>query len=257
MSRHLPTASALGAVLAFAAAACAAGPRTLYPAYSVAGQQRPVVVWMDIAIVQDIVGDVDEVDVPVNLAFAAQVMRHVEVRLRAKGFRVERLVLTSVGALADATHEYRVVNTAADRESESRPRGYPPFYRDAELAARASPGAIEIVHRLLTEARKERGAPNPVISLSGLSQGDSADVVVLAVQGRMIDFGKQMGQMLVTALLTGGRQASSQQHTVAVQLHIVNGRTGEVMWSDRSARNDVPIPQRVAKVADEMIARLP
>ena len=242
MLRLLPLAG-----LALVLAACGApNPIGAYPAfperYAALDSTRALV---DVALVHDVSGTTDELRLPYNERLADALQAQLVSGLEAKGYGVDVSYPGSIGLFLEDDRPVRIVD---DERTVIETAIRPPFYADSLLLA----------DTLTIDAVWAASGEDPVRT------GRADALVVLFARGRSVPFLKQMGQSLVSgllsSLLTGGF-ASVSLHEISgvfVGLQIIDARTGEIIWADVSALRDTQNNARaVQRATDWLIRRLP
>ena len=76
--------------------------------------------------------------------------------------------------------------------------------------------------------------------------------------GRSVDFSKQMGQALLSAVLTLGTYSISQVSYTDGALAILDTKTGKIIWSDRKyAQGGSGSPGAMKAHIHQMVKRIP
>lgn len=236
--------------LAVTLAACSApNPIGTYPSfperYDALDTTRAVV---DVTMLHDVSGSTDELRLPYNERVADAVTALLVEGLERKGYPVHVSYPGAIGFFLEEDTPVRIVD---DERAVIETATRPPFYADPTLQA-----DTVLVDAIWAARVDPEGPAGPA--------GRPDAIVALFVRGRSVPFMKQLGQSLLTSLasslLTGGF-ASVSVHEISgvfVGLQVIDGRTGQIIWSDlREIRDTHNNERAVLRAAEWLVDRLP
>jgi hypothetical protein len=251
MRRYMiPVSAAALATPLFLLLACAGTPRPrkLHPDFR-PERVRPLVMLMDVGLLHDVPGDVDELRVHEGLSVADSLAARFSAGLAVKNYRVERTMLTSMGLPWPPTWEFLTTTSPAQEAlpSTEKPRKHPPFFTNDSLSrdvmTLTTVASMYREVRLARERKLKKKPSVPVASapllLKYLNAADSSDLLVLFLSGRDISKGKKAGNIFLEMIAIAATAAGNPPVTlpldyggVMLDAFIVDGRTGELLWSD-------------------------
>jgi hypothetical protein len=182
----------------------------------------------DVVLTRDIGGKLDLVDVPRSLTFGEVLADSAAAQLRRKGYAVTSTAPPSVGRVLEFDVSFRTLWTENDRDADpgALPVERAPFVWDGETAAHVDMGALKT-------ARLHRGT---MVADFALAPERAEEVtLMIAVMSRRIPLIKQLGQALLTSLVSGGMYYQYEQSYLQVAFFVVDASTGDVLWADTEA----------------------
>lgn len=232
---------------------CATSPLKYYPDFPKQKQGVAKVTMLeDIIVVEDIAGNIDSVNVDENKVLGNTLLKIFNDELNQKGYLVEKTMLSSIGLTLNPNNQYQVVGAPST--------GNPPFYIDEAIIQDPDmkQKLTTLFNSLGTYIKKE-GEPSKVIpDAPSLRIGTESDaLLVILAGGRKVSLGKQIGQGVLTTMLTLGTVATWQTSTTVMQLYIVDLKSGEVLWSDTDFQQYEPSEDHLRRQAKRIIERLP
>ena len=233
-------------LLAVSASGCAAfGPTAGDAGFSERATRHPTtLVLADVLIAEDVAGDADRVALAPTLTLAQALGDSLAVWLTARGYPVDDVFPPAVGLyFADPSVTYRVRPSAEGPDS-----------------VRAAPLVVppEVVADTLV-----RTALDPLGAASGLGPpafGAYETYVVLVVRGRRVSLAKTALQGLaaaVVAAVLNGTGVGAEHSYRDVELVVVDGETGDVIWHDVSSSGWSASERGVWRSARWLVGRLP
>ena len=229
------------ALIAFSLVFIISGCATNFGAYPDFAEQRndinKVSLLTDISVIQDINGDIHKADMVRVKEFGELIIEEISKNLSQKGYPVTESFIFS-GCVLDTEGQYKVVKTIEDMELESDaiPVANPPFYIDQalDLNAEAQQNLTSLFQRLKRKLPKKEGKLNSYIHeasfLKEMTKGDT--LVFILTEGRNAHIGKQIGQAVLTGLLTLGTVMAWQASTISMDLYVVSNQNGELIWEN-------------------------
>lgn len=223
-------------------------PRKLHPDFS-PERLRPLVMLMDVGLLRDVPGDMDELRVYEGLSVADSLAARFSATLASKHYRVGRTMLTSMGLSWPPTWEFLTITTPAQEPlpSAEKPRKHPPFFTNDSLSRDVVMlTTVASMYREVRWARTrklEKKPSLPVVSapmlLKYLNAAEGSDLLVVLVSGREVSRGKKAGNLLLTMAAVAASAGGSptvmpvlDNGGVMLDAFIVDGQTGELLWSD-------------------------
>jgi hypothetical protein len=249
--------AAAGVVLALATFACATAPAALYPEIT-KQKERPLNLWVDVAIAHDVSGNIDQIDIPECNGIGKAVQEEIVRGLTAKGYKIRESAITSMG-LAWEGDKYKVVRSDEERAMpvEKIANQPPPFFVAPEFTDPERVSKLTSVYKDLRKVEKKKGEPNAHIDVGKLARPDEAWLIV-HVAARDVPLGKQIGQAIFTSLLTLGTVAIWQTSGITLDTYMVDSTTGEVFWADRAFVKGGRASQKsVVRMATQAVNRFP
>lgn len=240
-----------------------ATPLTVYSDFSEQKNDiNKVSLLTDVIMAEDISGTTDKIDLFRNKEFAEMIIKEVSANLNQKGYSVVESFVFS-GCALDAEKQYKVVRTTEDQELETDviPVGNPPFYIDEalNLDAEAQQNLTSLFRNMKKQIPKKKGEPNKDIHeaafLKDMTKGDT--LVFILVEGRDVSTGKQIGQAVLTGLLTLGTVIAWQTSAISMNLYVIDTRDSKLIWEDRSFTKIRPDEKSLKNVAGQIIKLLP
>ncbi|OQY57869.1 MAG: hypothetical protein B6245_14860 [Desulfobacteraceae bacterium 4572_88] len=146
-------------------------------------------------------------------------------------------------------------------KSDAIPVVNPPFYIDQalKLNAEAQQNLASLFQRLKKKRPKKEGELNSYIHeatfLKEMTKGDT--LIFVLTEGRNAHFGKQIGQAVLTGLLTLGTVMVWKASTVSMNLYVVSNQDGELIWENHrlvKARSD---EEWLLYIAKQLMMSLP
>jgi hypothetical protein len=249
-------------------------PRALYPDFR-SERTRPLVMLMDVGLVHDVPGDIDELRVYEVQSVADSLAARFRAGLAQKNYRIDRSMLTSMGLSWPSDWEFLTLTSPQQETlaSTEKPTKHPPFFTNDSLSRDTM--TLTAVGSMYCQARTARALrlakkPSRLIEsapivLEYLGAAGGSDLLVVFVSGRDVSRGKKAGRLLLTmAAIAAAAEGSTtvlpdwDNGGVMLDAFIVDGRTGELLWSDSKldggARASWPT---VAALAARAIEELP
>jgi hypothetical protein len=192
-----------------------------------------------------------------------------------KKYRVDRSLLTSMGLSWPSEWEFLTLTSAAQETlpSTEKPIKGPPFFTNDAISRDAMTlMAVASMYSEVRSARARKLAKKPsglvesaplVLQYVGAAEG--SDLLVVFVSGRDVSRGKKAGRLLLTMAALAAAAAGSatvlpnwDNGGVMLSAFIVDGRTGELLWSDsKLAGGGRASWPTVGALAARVIAELP
>lgn len=190
---------------------------------------------VDVVVLEDITGNIDKTDVIINKELGTNFIKKFVSILHDKGYEVNESYLFS-GMQTDKQLTYRVIKSAEEKqlESDAIPIDKPPFYIDERLNENKGT-LISIFDALNNQPPKQKGQSNKIIRnvalLGNNIHGDT--LILISLEARNVPIEKQIGQAVLTSLLTLGTVATWQTSGTKTNLFIINTKNGEVIWESQ------------------------
>ena len=249
-------------------------PRALYPDFH-PERTRPLVMLMDVGLVHDVPGDIDELRVYEVHSVADSLAVRFTAGLARKNYRIDRSMLTSMGLFWPSDWEFLTLTSPQQETlvSTEKPTKHPPFFTNDSLSRDAM--TLTTVASMYGEARTARALklakkPSRLVEsaprvLEYLGAADGSDLLVVVVSGRDVSRGKKAGRLLLTmAAIAAAAQGSAtvlpdwDNGGVMLDAFIVDGRSGQLLWSDSKLTGGERASwPTVAALAAGVIAELP
>ena len=193
------------------------------------------------AVAEDVRGGTDQVTVAGNRALAAALTDSLAAWLGERGYTVDQTYPGSVGLyLSPMTR----VHLRADEGAPVDSAAAPPFFVDPAVRADTV---------LLAALDGAMGARSPLTARTEQPEA----FVLLLVRGRRVSVGKSIGQGILTGILSLGTVSVYEVSGVAVELVVVDGATGQLLWRDVAAVQNSASDGTVHKLVRRLAGRLP
>jgi hypothetical protein len=221
------------------------------------------VVLADVAVLRDIRGDIDAVDLPENTDISKALFRQLIEKMSAKGYAIDRAILASVGMSLRRGTTLRVLRSLEDRGRDPLPLEVEPFYVDTSLDQDpVLRRAWESVFRGPEPAwikKEDRARSNPEPSASIIGRALQADtLMIVSMSGRTVSTWKSLGQAALSATLTLGMATGAEASAIGMRMVIVETQSGLLMWGDQITLPQThPNSRGVEKVIRFVVDRLP
>ena len=233
------------------ASGCASSPLKQFPEFPARydGATRTHLI-ADVAVLDDVRGRRDQLTVGTNRELAQTLTDSLATWMGARGYVVDQTYPGAVGLLVSPRAVVRLrADAATDAVLDSAATA--PYYVDDAVSADPLWGAVLGTWGLGTEG------PAPART----SQPEA--FVVLTARGRRVPLGKSVLQGVLTGVatgvVTGGAASLSVFETsgAVVQLAVVDGATGDVLWRDtRQVQYDAS-DKAVLGLVRQLVRRLP
>jgi hypothetical protein len=204
---------------------------------------------MDIGLVHDVAGDMDELRIYEGHAVAESLAARFSASLAVKNYRIDRTILTSMGLSWPPTWEFLTLTSQAQEAlpSAEKPKKHPPFFTNDSLSRDVETlTAVASMYREVRWARTRKLEKKPSLAVSSAAQvlrymgaDEGSDLLVVLVSGRDVSRGKKAGNLLLMmaaiAASAGGSPTvmpALDNGGVMLDAFIVDGQTGELVWSD-------------------------
>ena len=249
-------------------------PRKLYPEFR-PERVRPLVMLMDIGLLHDVAGDMDEVRIYEAHSVADSLAVQFRAWLAPKNYRIHRSVLTSMGLPWPSTWEFLTLTSPAQETlpPAEKPKKHPPFFTNDSLSRDVMTlTTVASIYSEVRSARAQNVAKKPrrlvesaPVVLRYLDAAKESDILVVFVSGRDISKGKRAGGIFLALLAIAATAAGSPTVApawdyggVMLDAYIVDGQTGELLWSDSRLAEGAPANwPTVSALAARVIAELP
>jgi hypothetical protein len=203
---------------------------------------------VDVVVLEDITGNIDKTDVIINKELGKNFIKEFASILHDKGYEVNEFYLFS-GMQTDKQQTYRVVKSAEEQQlgNDAIPIDKPPFYIDERLNENKGT-LISIFDALKNQPPKKKGESNKIIrDVTLLGNNIHWDTLILiSLEARNVPIEKQIGQAVLTSLLTLGTVATWQVSTANATLFILKNN-GEVIWESQQFIKGGMIDERFLK----------
>src|SRR5437867_167989 len=201
------------ALTAIAGIACGAKPEKEFPEFKAEKSQiGEIALLTDVVVVEDVLGNTEKVYLEDCKRLADIMLQTFRDGLAPKGYTFRRSTVLSIGDLVNPKSQYRVLQTwVQHKEDDSQfPVTEPPFYEDSTVAAVS--GGHEALRAVLNGTwtfKISKKEPPPTLSeISTLHDAIGTDYALLVVVlGTKVPVGKQMGQGMLSQLMTVGGTA--------------------------------------------------
>ena len=238
------------AAVVLAASGCASTPLKTFPEFPARyGQAAQTHLIADVAVLDDVRGRRDQLTLGTNQDLAQRLTDSLAVWMGERGYTVDRTYPGAVGLLVSPR---AVVRLRADAETEAvvDSAATAPYYVHEAVRGDSLWGSVLTGAWGGAEAAPVRTARPEAF-------------VVLMARGRRVPLGKTLLQGVLTGVATGvatGGAASLsvfQTSGAAVELTVVDGETGDVLWRDtRQVQYDAS-DKAVLGLVRQLARRLP
>jgi hypothetical protein len=243
---------------------CSSAPLARYPDFPDRKQKISSIILLDdVVVLEALRGDTSKIDLPENKKIAKTCLNYLSGNLSAKGYNVDRVLMTSIGMLEPKWHLNHMITVPDERfaDPELLTLGTPPYYLNPLF---------------IGDTLKERLLYTVYSSLAGYSKakGEANRVIPAArVLGKMVG-GGLMGILLVTgydipvsyrehkaenALVTSTDKISAVAVTqFTMFFYLVDSETGEIVWDQTVERKGGTISDnKLNDMLDSILIELP
>jgi hypothetical protein len=212
---------------------------------------------MDYIMIEGVMDDSDKVDLIQNRRMSAALLTMCADSLGRKGYPVSKSILSSIGLLMKRDQYYRVSRSS---ESQKLPLGAPPFYVDEQFTADTTLGRLTGFYGSLINLPRGREHSSFLIPEAGPigERIGCGTLVVLLVGGYNVPVGQGVGKETPNQSQTMGIVTMQGVSQLSVLLHIVDARSGAVIWDDRRLLSGgVIFPEKIYQAAADLLTELP
>jgi hypothetical protein len=243
---------------------CSSAPLARYPNFPERKQNISSIILLDdVVVLEALRGDTSKIDLPENKKIAKTCLNYLSGNLSAKGYNVDRVLMTSIGMLEPKWHLNRLITVPDERSGnpELLTLGTPPYYlHPMFIGDTLKERLLYSVYSSLAGYSKRKGEPNPVVpaaSLLGKVVGGGL-MGILLVTGYDIPVSFREGKAENAVALSADKISAVAMTQFTMFFYLIDSETGEIVWDQTVERKGGTISEnKLNEMLDTILGELP
>ena len=249
-------------MILFLVSACASGPKVSNDFVEQKANIENVAVISDVAVAQDIEGDLNQIDVAQCKLLGKDVNRLIQSGLIEKGWSADNTAVPSVGIFIDNAVQFKVVNRPGQSGETEPVVQTAPFYvndnfkKDAEVKA-----ALKKLYLSLDKYDMKASDLPPTFLEEATIVGKHLDcdaMAVVMVGGTAVPLDKSLKEAIATSIMTLGMVSVWETSQVRFKFFVVDTKNGKVLLADEDYRKGgLANRKEILDMANELVEQVP